>query len=209
MTRTQEPGHNWSHQLHSPPMARVTLNPVLDQISGSVGDLVFRRTPSGGQSIASKPSPPAGGPSEAQLAQRDRFRRAAAYGRSVMADPEARAFYDALAAARKVPVFSLVVADFLHAPTVGAVDVSGYAGAAGDVVRVEAWDDVEVVRVEVVLTDGAGAVLETGEAVSDGWRWTYTAQAAAPPGATVTVTARAVDRPGGVGEAEAEVAVPA
>ena len=189
-------------------MARVKLNPLLDQISGAVGDLVFRRSPRG-VVIARKPDAPTAEPSEAQLAHRARFRRATAYGRSVMADPEAKAFYDALAQSRRQPVFSLTVADFFHAPTVDAVDVSAYTGTTGDAIAVEATDDVGVVRVEVVLADGAGAVLEAGEAVPDGGRWVYTAQTDVASGTTVEVRVTATDRPGGVGEGVATVTVPA
>lgn len=189
-------------------MARVKLNPVLDQISGAVGDLVFRRS-ARGVVIARKPDASTAEPSEAQLAHRARFRRATAYGRSVMDAPEAKAFYDALARARQRPVFSLTVADFFNAPTVDAVDVSAYAGRVGDTITVEATDDVGVIRVEVVLVAGDGSVLETGEAVPDSGRWVYTAQTAVAAGTAVEVRVVATDRPGGVGEGVATVTVPA
>lgn len=57
-------------------MARVKINPVLDQISGSVGDLVFRRS-ARGVVVSRKPDVPTAESAEAQRAHRDRFRRAA------------------------------------------------------------------------------------------------------------------------------------
>lgn len=189
-------------------MAKVKLNPILEQIRGQVGDLVFRRY-GDGVVLSQKPDRTGAAPSAAQLAHRERFRQAAFYGRTVMADPEARALYTEAARQRRQPVYSLTLADFFHAPTVDEVDVSAYGGGTGDPVAIRATDDFAVHRVEVTLADGAGAVLEAGEAVLDGWRWVYTAQTDVVPGTTVRIDVRAFDRPGGVGEETVEVTVSA
>ena len=58
-------------------------------------------------------------------------------------------------------------------------------------------DDVKVAQVNVVITDGTGAVLEQGAAVqSDNRWWNYTTTATAQDGARVIVTAR--DLPGNI-----------
>lgn len=67
-------------------MAKVKLNPILEQIRGKVGDLVFKRY--GEEVVISRPPDFEGREwTEAQLAARERFRQAALYGKIVMADP--------------------------------------------------------------------------------------------------------------------------
>ena len=67
-------------------MAKVKLNPVLEQIRGQVGDLVFKRY--GDETIISrKPDMSDREPSEAQLAAQNRFRQAALYGKMVTLAP--------------------------------------------------------------------------------------------------------------------------
>jgi hypothetical protein len=116
-----------------------------------------------------------------------------------MADPEARAIYEEAAKAKGQPVFSLTVADFFHAPSVDEIDLSRYAGAAGDVIVIRAHDDFDVMGVSVALTQADGAPIESGEAAEtppDSGRWVYTATAAVGTGTTVRIEVTATDRPG-------------
>jgi hypothetical protein len=86
-------------------MASVTLNPVLESISGAVGDLVFRRH--GDDVVIARR--PAGDRqfTPGQVAQQERFRLATVYGRAALADPATKALYEAKAAATGTPVFAL------------------------------------------------------------------------------------------------------
>ena len=63
-------------------MAKVLFNPVMEQIRGKIGDLVFRRT-SGGMAVMRRTEPAETGPSAAQQQARERFRLAAAYAAEV------------------------------------------------------------------------------------------------------------------------------
>lgn len=188
-------------------MARVRLNPIVDRVQGAFGDIVFR-TFDGKTVISRKPAPSGQPPTPGQEAQRIRFREASFYGRVVMADPQARAFYEAVATQRKKPVFSVIIADFLNAPTVTSIDDSAYTGATGDPLLIQAQDDVEVTGVSVTITDDGGTVLESGPATADEWRWRYEAQTDVPSGTTVTITATAMDRPGNTGETHVEKTTP-
>jgi hypothetical protein len=68
-------------------MARVKLNPALEAIHGHVGDLVFKRF--GGHEIVGRMPDRTGiVPSADQLAQQDKFRLAALYGKAVLAHPQ-------------------------------------------------------------------------------------------------------------------------
>lgn len=183
-------------------VAKVKLNPVLELINGKVGDLVFKRYQDK-VVIARKVDPSDQEPTPAQQAVRERFRAGALYGKQAAADPAVKALYVARAKAKAQPFFSLMVADYLHAPTVTAVDLEGYTGAAGETIWVTAFDDFEVTAVKVSLADADGVVLEAGAAVLENGRWTYTTTTTAAPGTAVTVTATALDRPGNSGRGEA------
>jgi hypothetical protein len=139
-------------------MAKVKLNPVIMQVRGQIGDLVFKRYEDrvilGRKNDLSDVKP-----NEAQLEHQERFRQAALYGKLVMADPAQKADYQAAAKALGKPVFSLTVADFFNAPSVDEVDVSTYGGAAGDEIVIRAHDDFEVsaAQVEITCVDGQPA----------------------------------------------------
>jgi len=58
----------------------------------------------------------------------------------------------------------LTVADFFNAPSVDEVDLSGYGGAVGDQIVIQASDDFGALGVNVALTDGAGSPLALRQA---------------------------------------------
>jgi len=187
-------------------MAKVKLNPILEQIRGKVGDLVFKRY-NDEVIISQKPDFSDRELSEAQIAAQGRFRQAALYGKIALADLETKAIYEAAAKAKGDPVFSLTIADFFNAPSVEEIDLSAYSGAAGDEIIIMARDDFVVMGVQVALNDGDGNPIESGAAVEnpvDSGRWVYTATADVDTGTTVRIAVTAEDRPGGTGEGEGE-----
>lgn len=187
-------------------MAKVTLNPVLEGLRGKVGDLVFRRHGDG--TILSRKPIVKGEPTQGQATQRARFADAVMYGRLVMADPEAKAFYDQAAKGKGIPVFSLTVADFFNAPSVNEVDLSQYQGAAGDPITVLAYDDVDVVSVAVAITQEDGTPVEQGAAAEIGpGRWAYTTTTPVSAGTTVRISVTAEDRPGRTTQAQQQKAL--
>jgi hypothetical protein len=153
-------------------MAKVKLSSALTRVSSRLGNVVFRRY--GDEIIlAQRPDLAGRAPTPGQAAHRQRFRLAALYGRTVLADPEKKALYEARARARGLPVFALTIADFLHVPAVDQIDLSGYTGRAGETIRIRASDDIEVAGVEVGITDAGGAVLERGAAAARDGVWEY------------------------------------
>jgi hypothetical protein len=68
---------------------KVKLNPAFEEMSGTLGEMVFRELR--GETIVSRKSSLSGEPTANQAAHRERFKLAAAYGKSVMADPAALA----------------------------------------------------------------------------------------------------------------------
>jgi hypothetical protein len=93
-------------------MAHAILSPFLTEVRGRVGPLVFRRFH--GRTIVQRaPDMSRVRVSPAQAAQRERFQRATAYARAVLADPALRALHAARAQKEGRNLFALCVADYL------------------------------------------------------------------------------------------------
>ena len=179
-------------------MTKARLHPSLIEFRGAMRDMVFKQR--NGRLYASvKSLGSTKEPSPAQLAHRDRFRRAVEYGKFVMSNETVRPVYEQAAAENHVPVFSLCVSDYLKAPSIDSIDARDYTGKVGDPVQIVASDDFAVARVDVMLTDDdQGTLIESGQAVENGTgHWTYTATQPATAGITVRFQVTVMDRPGG------------
>ena len=175
---------------------KVKLNPMFEEVSGQLGDLVFRELR--GQTFAGRKPSVTGEPTIEQVAQRERFRQAAVYGKSALANPSIRAQYEEVAKTKNMPVFAATVADFLNAPTIENVNLAAYTGQIGSTITVLASDDFGVAGVHVSIADDV-AVIENGSAVetpAGSGLWVYTATAAIAA-TEVSVNVVATDRPGG------------
>ena len=95
-------------------MAKVKLNPILVELHGKVGDMVFRRTRNGGVSLIRKADMSKVKWSPAQVANRQRFREAAAYAKQLLADPQVRAAYEKLAAQQGKRASEVAVSEYLQ-----------------------------------------------------------------------------------------------
>jgi hypothetical protein len=180
-------------------MAKVKLAPAVEAIHGHVGNMLFKRW--GTQEIVgSMPDFSGVTPTANQLAQRSQFRLATIYGKASMADPETKALYEGVAKGRGVPVFALMVADFLNAPSVDQIDLSAYTGKADEPIRARVSDDLQVSAVSIVIRAQNGDVVEQGAAVKgvDGLTWTYTTTTALDEGQAVSIEVSATDLPGNV-----------
>jgi hypothetical protein len=112
-------------------MAKVEFSPLLEGVRGRVGSLVFRRC---GQHTVVQRAPDMTGlqASPAQRAQRDRFKRAVAHSRAVLADPAVRALYAARARTEGKSALVLCLRDHLRAPKVEAMDRAGNTASQGE-----------------------------------------------------------------------------
>jgi len=178
-------------------MASAKLSPILDRVRGKLGELVFRRYAQG-TVLQRTPDTEGRTSSPAQSAQRERFKQAAYYGRTVVADPVLKAAYAPRAKSKGLSVYALCVADYLVAPEIPVIELAGYTGRAGEALSIVALDDFEVTGVEVALTLANGQLLESGPAIQDParTRWVYTTTVAAPTGQQVAIEVTAMDRPG-------------
>ena len=181
-------------------MAKVKLNPVLEGFRGAIGDLVFKRH--GEEVIVARKPESTGQQTLAQAAVRERFKLAAVYGHTALADPATKSLYETKAKAKGQPVFSVTIADFYNAPVVSEIDLSGYTGRAGEPIRIVATDDFEVASVGVRITNTSNAVVEEGTAARSGQNgsdWTYQSKTTLPADETVAIEVTATDRPGNKG----------
>ena len=175
-------------------MAKAILSSVLAGLRGRIDGMVFRQQ--AGQTVVT-PRPQTSGRAStpAQVAVRERFSRAAAFGRSVSADPALRAVYaDGPGNHRNVYVAALT--DALRAPVIDALDTTAFRGGVGDPITVRARDDHAVTAVTVTVKDAAGVVLEAGPASPAEGAWRYATTRSVAAGTTLTVEVTAMDRPG-------------
>ncbi len=179
-------------------MAKLKTNPVVESIRGKIGDLVFRRF---GDEIIIGRTPNFAGqvPTAGQQVVRERFKLAAIYGKNALADPATKQSYRVKADDKGIPVFAATVADFFNEPVVDEVDLSGYTGATGGTIRIQAHDDFKVTGVAVRILNTDGSVVEEGPATqttTGGSEWRYQTIATLASGQAVTIEVTALDRPG-------------
>jgi hypothetical protein len=145
-------------------MPKVRLNQLLDSIRGGIGNLVFRQRPDGTIIISGAPLFGRRTASAKQKAHRERFKEATQYARWA-----ARHYpiYAELAAGDpkwKSP-YNFALSDWFEAPVIHRIE------RAGDVVRVQASDNIGVARVRVTVLDEAGKTLERGDASRADQNW--------------------------------------
>jgi len=174
-------------------MAKIRNNVIVRGASGSFGEQLVLKIDKAGRTILC--NTPTFSPnrvfSPAQLASQEKFRQAAAYAK------DARMLEVYVRKAEGLPVnsFNVALADWFRPPEIQSIDLSAWTGEAGQPIRVQARDDVEVKLVSVEITDENGTVLERGPAFKeDGGWWTYSTTAPASGNPSVSVTAE--DLPG-------------
>jgi hypothetical protein len=186
-------------------MAKQKRNVVTHGLSGMVGGmLVFRQTASG--TVIQSPPRTSGNATPAQLAHQRKFQRAILYSTGVVSDPEMEAAYAAKAKPGQT-ARNVAVADFFHAPDISNIDLSGYKGRAGDVIRIEVTDDFAVRAVKVVISNADGLPIEEGYAVQEatGYEWTYRATANNESRKGDRIEIFASDTPGNISEKMTEL----
>ncbi len=93
-------------------MAKVTLDPMIKDIRGKLGDYVFRRIHTGELILSKVPDMSKVKWGKAQKAHRKRFKQAIAYAKAAMAEPKVRTRYEKEAAKKNKRPFDLAVSDY-------------------------------------------------------------------------------------------------
>lgn len=121
-------------------------------------------------------------PSEAQKAQKLRFKQGTYYAKNVILDDAIKAAYEAKAK-KGESAYNVALKDFLTSPEFYGVQLDAYTGTIGDLLTFEFQDILELVYVKVAIYDADGVLLEEGDAVQDAifkLNWVYTTTAANP-----------------------------
>jgi hypothetical protein len=178
-------------------MTKTTLNPTIDDYRGSIGKLVFKKYR--GRTIVAKKPVVTAEPSQAQVNQRIRFKEAAAFGKFAQTDPALRAIYEPIARARQVTVYTVAVQDYLKKPVIKPLDLFEYKGRVGDLILIQASDEIGLASLEVTIDSNDGTLIESGQAVESApgtGKWTYMATVPVPYGTDIFIEVVAVDYAG-------------
>lgn len=95
-------------------MAKIKLNPLFAELSGTMGDFVFRKGKKEGEVILAMRPGKSKKPSQAQQDQWDRFTAAADYATVALADPELCAYYEAEARKQDLQPRNVAMSDYLN-----------------------------------------------------------------------------------------------
>ena len=93
-------------------MAKVTLNPIIREMHGKTGNLVFRRSRKGDVYAIKRADMSGVKWSKAQKEHRLRFKKATAYAKAAMAKPTVRAQYEKIALKQRRSPFFVAVSDY-------------------------------------------------------------------------------------------------
>jgi hypothetical protein len=150
-------------------MAEVRSNPIVEGLSGKLGDqLVFRHLRDGRTILCAKPDFSKRKLSMKQKAHHAKFKAGSAYARDAA---QRQPIYAELAAGTMKNAYNIALADWFHAPQIRRVDFKD------GVVRIHATHNVRVAGVKVAVLSGEGLVVEQGEAVQvDELWWSYAPQ---------------------------------
>jgi hypothetical protein len=159
-------------------MAKVCNNVILEGLSGSIGNLVFRQMPDGSTRVSAKPDFSNRVFSREQKEHQSRFKQAVAYARQAA---KIQPVYAELAEGTTKNAYNIALSDWFHPPVIHGIErEKGH-------IRVRASDNVLVTEVGVKIMDAEGTILETGQAQQiDALRWEYVSRVEG----SVEITAR-------------------
>lgn len=140
-------------------MAKVTRNPVVRGIQGSIGNLVFREMPDGKTWVSAKPDFSSRKFSKGQKSHQQRFKEASAYAREAS---KREPIYAELAAGTIKSPYNIALSDWFHPPVIHEVVQQAQR------VQIRASDNIKVVEVSVMILNEKGKVIEKKNAVQVG-----------------------------------------
>jgi hypothetical protein len=175
-------------------------------LSGLLGDVISVRKVRGRVIITARKRS-VSKPTAKLVAVRERFKEAAQYAIQQMSDETIRDLYKTRITAHRHTPYLVALSDYLNAPKVNSIDVTGYSGVAGNSIYIRATDDFMVTKVCITIMGVNGSIIEKGDAVHDTTtnQWEYSVTVASPSIAGTTIRAVAFDRPGNTGMAEVTV----
>lgn len=97
-------------------MALVTTNPIVNGLSGMLGKTIVFKSLRGKTIVASRPRP-AKTQSEQQQQNRNKFRQAATWAKTILRDPQQKSYYQQQAKKLKLPnAYTAAITDYMRKP---------------------------------------------------------------------------------------------
>ena len=93
-------------------MPRVRLSPLIEEIHGTLYDVVFKKSPKGKLIVTKRPDMSKVKWSKAQKNQRQRMAQASQYAKAAMADAEVRAIYEEMAVRENKRPYYVALSDY-------------------------------------------------------------------------------------------------
>jgi hypothetical protein len=148
--------------------------------------------------------------SPAQLENQKRFANAVKISKAVKNDPQRAEFYSEKKKKTKYKdVYHASMSDCLTKPKVQKVDLDGYRGQQGNVIRIRAWDKFRVETVSVMILNKMGQLIEKGSAVATPFtanrEWDYIATVENIDYKSCRILVQVKDRPGNTVVAEVDI----
>ncbi|MBL6950599.1 MAG: hypothetical protein ISR57_08155 [Bacteroidales bacterium] len=131
-------------------MAHTKSNALTKNYSGKFGNQFVFRIRNGKSIMAALPVRISDSATEAQQAVRRRFANASHYAKQILLDPVMLSAYTEKAVDGKSP-YLVAMTDYLRNPWIDEIDIDGYNGNAGEIIRVQAGDDFKVTEVSVKI----------------------------------------------------------
>jgi hypothetical protein len=178
-------------------MSKLGNNPLLKGASGMLGNVIVFRQQNGKLIMANRPKKRETLTDQQKIAKA-KFLQAVKYAKAQMLDPIAKAEYQSGVTENLVSAYAVAVTDYLTGPEVVQVDAHTYAGAVGDIIYLQVFDNFKVTEVTVELRSALDVLIEQGNAQQDPdnpllWYYTATQANAGVQGSKVIV--RAKDKP--------------
>jgi hypothetical protein len=148
-------------------MAKVKRNMIVSGLSGTLDEYHYARVTRDGRTIISlKPDFGNRQFSEAQIRHQQRMKESAAYAKVASRE---NPLYAKLAEGTSSNAYNLALKDRMKPPVIRSMDLY-----SGHVIRVQATDNVKVIKVIITVLDPRGQLLEQGEAeLTLGVWWDY------------------------------------
>jgi hypothetical protein len=177
-------------------MGEVKNNLLTKGFSGKIGDeIVFRQV--GERTLFAKRPRKRTELTVNQETQRENFRIASLYAKTMLLDPIANTYYAAKAKMAKLTsAYVAALTDYLRKPEINLISTDFYTGVIGSIIWITVVDAFKIQTMTVTVKRANDTILETGEAIFEGGLWKYTATQINAPLVGTKVIALAKDRPG-------------
>jgi hypothetical protein len=179
-------------------MAVVRMNDLVEGLSGKVGNIIFRTYR--GKTYASSRPRKRKKQSEQQRSNREKFKLATQYAKSMMNDPDMKAYYKRIARQLALPnAYTAAITDYMRKPQINEVNTKKYAFKSGGEILISARKkNFKLDAVNVIVSSHDNQIIEVDKAKYNGaGQWIFRSTLSSPsPYASYSVMVTATDRMG-------------